>query len=259
MSEILFEKRNGVGIITLNRPDVLNSFNKAMAMAMQEKLDDCAEDDEVRCILIQASGRAFCAGQDLQEAISSDGPTLRSIVKDHYNPIIIKIRGIEKPVVAAVNGVAAGAGANIALACDFTIATESASFIQAFSKIGLIPDSGGTFTLPRLVGMQRATALMMLGDKVSATEAESMGMIYKAVADADFAATVEQLTTKLAAMPTYGLGLTKRALNLSLSNELGQQLDVEEELQNKAGQSHDYKEGVNAFLEKRKPNFTGKK
>jgi 2-(1,2-epoxy-1,2-dihydrophenyl)acetyl-CoA isomerase len=259
MSEILFEKRNGVGIITLNRPDVLNSFNKAMAMAMQEKLDDCAEDDEVRCILIQASGRAFCAGQDLQEAISSDGPTLRSIVKDHYNPIIIKIRGIEKPVVAAVNGVAAGAGANIALACDITIATESASFIQAFSKIGLIPDSGGTFTLPRLVGMQRATALMMLGDKVSATEAESMGMIYKAVADADFAATVEQLTTKLAAMPTYGLGLTKRALNLSLSNELGQQLDVEEELQNKAGQSHDYKEGVNAFLEKRKPNFTGKK
>jgi 2-(1,2-epoxy-1,2-dihydrophenyl)acetyl-CoA isomerase len=148
MSEILFEKRNGVGIITLNRPDVLNSFNKAMAMAMQEKLDDCAEDDEVRCILIQASGRAFCAGQDLQEAISSDGPTLRSIVKDHYNPIIIKIRGIEKPVVAAVNGVAAGAGANIALACDITIATQSASFIQAFSKIGLIPDSGGTFTLP---------------------------------------------------------------------------------------------------------------
>jgi len=259
MSEILFEKRNGVGIITLNRPDVLNSFNKAMAMAMQEKLDDCAEDDEVRCILIQASGRAFCAGQDLQEAISSDGPTLRSIVKDHYNPIIIKIRGIEKPVVAAVNGVAAGAGANIALACDITIATESASFIQAFSKIGLIPDSGGTFTLPRLVGMQRATALMMLGDKVSATEAENMGMIYKAVADADFAATVEQLTTKMAAMPTYGLGLTKRALNLSLSNELGQQLDVEEELQNKAGQSHDYNEGVNAFLEKRKPNFTGKK
>jgi len=259
MSEILFEKRNGVGIITLNRPDVLNSFNKAMAMAMQEKLDDCAEDDEVRCILIQASGRAFCAGQDLQEAISSDGPTLRSIVKDHYNPIIIKIRGIEKPVVAAVNGVAAGAGANIALACDITIATESASFIQAFSKIGLIPDSGGTFTLPRLVGMQRATALMMLGDKVTAREAENMGMIYKAVADADFAATVEQLTTKLAAMPTYGLGLTKRALNLSLSNELGQQLDVEEELQNKAGQSHDYNEGVNAFLEKRKPNFTGKK
>jgi 2-(1,2-epoxy-1,2-dihydrophenyl)acetyl-CoA isomerase len=259
MSEILFEKRNGVGIITLNRPDVLNSFNKAMAMAMQEKLDDCAGDDEVRCILIQASGRAFCAGQDLQEAISSDGPTLRSIVKDHYNPIIIKIRGIEKPVVAAVNGVAAGAGANIALACDITIASESACFIQAFSKIGLIPDSGGTFTLPRLVGMQRATALMMLGDKVSASEAESMGMIYKAVADADFAATVEQLSTKLAAMPTYGLGLTKRALNLSLSNELGQQLDVEEELQNKAGQSHDYKEGVNAFLEKRKPNFTGKK
>jgi 2-(1,2-epoxy-1,2-dihydrophenyl)acetyl-CoA isomerase len=259
MSEILFEKRNGVGIITLNRPDVLNSFNKAMAMAMQEKLDDCAEDDEVRCILIQAAGRAFCAGQDLQEAISSDGPTLRSIVKDHYNPIIIKIRGIEKPVVAAVNGVAAGAGANIALACDITIATQSASFIQAFSKIGLIPDSGGTFTLPRLVGMQRATALMMLGDKVGASEAENMGMIYKAVLDEEFASTVEHITTKLAAMPTYGLGLTKRALNLSLSNELGQQLDVEEELQNKAGQSHDYKEGVNAFLEKRKPNFTGKK
>ncbi len=258
MNTIQFEIKNGIGRITLNRPDLLNSFNKEMALAVQEALDDCAENPEVRCVLITGAGRAFCAGQDLQEAISSDGPTLESIVKDHYNPIILKLRGIEKPVVAAVNGVAAGAGANIALACDIVVATESASFIQAFSKIGLIPDSGGTFTLPRLIGFQKASALMMLGDKVSAREAEQMGMVYKVVADNEFADSIEIIVSKLATMPTKGLGMTKRALNLSVNNDLSQQLDVEETLQKRAGQTDDYTEGVNAFLEKRKPSFTGK-
>lgn len=258
MSEILFDISNGVGRITLNRPDVLNSFNRDMALAMQDALDECASNSEVRCILITGAGRAFCAGQDLQEAISADGPGMQNIVKEHYNPIILKIRGIEKPVVAAVNGVAAGAGANIALAADMCIATESASFIQAFSKIGLIPDSGGTFTLPRLVGFQRATALMMLGDKVSASDAANMGMIYRAVPDEEFSAETDKLCNKLAIMPTRGLGLTKRALNLSMNNDLGQQLDVEESLQTQAGKSYDYREGVNAFLEKRKPEFQGK-
>lgn len=258
MDTIIFEVKEGVGKITLNRPDLLNSFNKEMALAVQEALDECAGNDEIRCILLTGSGRAFCAGQDLQEAISADGPTLQSIVKDHYNPIILKLRGIEKPIVAAVNGVAAGAGANIALACDIVVATESASFIQAFSKIGLIPDSGGTFTLPRLIGMQKASALMMLGDKVSARDAERMGMIYQVFPDDEFTERTEKILAKLASMPTKGLGLTKRALNLSIHNDLSQQLDVEEDLQQKAGKTHDYNEGVNAFLEKRKPKFTGK-
>lgn len=258
MDNIIFEKNNGIGRITLNRPDMLNSFNKDMALAVQNALDDCAEDSEIRCIVITGAGRAFSAGQDLQEATDPNGPELKSIVKDHYNPIILKLRGIEKPVVAAVNGVAAGAGANIALACDIVIATESASFIQAFSKIGLIPDSGGTYTLPRLIGLQRASALMMLGDKVSAHDAQHMGMIYRAVADDQFNEVVEQTAGKLAKMPTRGLGMTKRALNLSLANDLSQQLDIEEDLQKKAGSTADYNEGVSAFLEKRKPNFTGK-
>ena len=180
---ILFETINEVAKITLNRPEVLNSFNKQMAMEMQHALDKCAAEKSIRAIYITGNGRAFCAGQDLAEAISPDGPALQSIVKDHYNPIIEKIRRMEKPVICAVNGVAAGAGANIALACDITFAASSASFIQAFSKIGLIPDSGGTFFLPRLVGFQRATALMMLGDKIKADQAFQMGMIYKVCDD----------------------------------------------------------------------------
>ena len=183
---------------------------------------------------------------------------LEKIVSEHYNPCIKRLREIEKPIVAAVNGVAAGAGANIALACDIVVATESASFIQAFSKIGLIPDSGGTYTLPRLIGLQKATALMMLGDKISAQEAERLGMIYKYFPDDSFDAEVEKITSKLAKMPTKGLGLTKRALNLSLTNGLDTQLDIEEHLQAEAGESDDYNEGVNAFLEKRKPTFVGK-
>ncbi len=248
---------NGVCELKLNRPDVFNSFNKEMAMEMQAALDACNDDENVRAIVITGEGKAFCAGQDLAEATDPNGPPLNSIVKDHYNPIIKRIRTIEKPIIAAVNGVAAGAGANIALACDIVFAKESASFIQAFSKIGLIPDSGGTFFLPRLVGMQKAMALMMTADKVGAKEAEAMNMIYKAVADDVFETTVKSFAEKIAKMPTKGLGLTKRAMNQSLTNNLEQQLDVEEELQTIAGESYDFNEGCAAFLEKRKPQFKG--
>lgn len=257
MSAIEFEIQNSVGVIKLNRPKVFNSFNKEMALALQECLDECEGNDEVRAIYLIGEGKAFCAGQDLQEVTDPNGPELTTIVKDHYNPIIERIRNIEKPVVGAVNGVAAGAGANIALACDICVAASSASFIQAFSKIGLIPDSGGTFTLPRLIGFQRAAALMMLGDKVGAKEAEQMGMIYKAFDDESFAEESMKIATKLADMPTKGIGLTKRALNLSMISDLTTQLKVEEELQTIAGGTFDYNEGVAAFLEKRKPAFKG--
>ncbi len=249
---------NGVCRLTLNRPEVFNSFNKEMAMALQTALDDCAANDDVRAVVITGEGKAFCAGQDLAEATDPNGPELKTIVRDHYNPIIQRIRNLEKPVIAAVNGVAAGAGANIALACDLTIAKYSASFIQAFSKIGLIPDSGGTFFLPRIIGAQKALALMMTGDKVSAQQADDMNMIYKAVADEDFEAEVIKLAETLAALPTRGLGLTKKAVNQSFANDLTTQLAVEEVLQTEAGQTHDFSEGVAAFLEKRKPVFLGK-
>lgn len=255
--ELIVRKENGVCIISLNRPEVFNSFNKAMALALQSTLDDCQNDKEIRAIVLTGEGKAFCAGQDLAEATDPNGPELKSIVREHYNPIILKIRAIEKPIIAAVNGVAAGAGANIALACDIVFATKSASFIQAFSKIGLIPDSGGTFFLPRLIGMQKATALMMTGDKVSAEEAEKMQMIYKAIEDDNFMLEVITFAEKMAKMPTKGLGLTKKALNQSLKNDLADQLDVEESLQTEAGSTYDFEEGVNAFLEKRKPIFKG--
>lgn len=256
--ELIITQNNGVCELKLNRPEVFNSFNKAMALALQTALDDCEKNPEVRAIIISGEGKAFCAGQDLAEATDPNGPELKSIVKDHYNPIIRRIREIEKPIIAAVNGVAAGAGANIALACDITFAKESASFIQAFSKIGLIPDSGGTFFLPRIVGMQKALALMMTGDKVGAKEAEAMNMIYKSVPDEEFEETVSKFASKLAKMPTRGLGLTKKAVNASFANSLNEQLDVEERLQTEAGQTHDFNEGVASFLEKRKPEFTGK-
>lgn len=249
---------NGVLTLTLNRPEVFNSFNKEMALEFQEKLDYAKFDDSIRSIIITGEGKAFCAGQDLVEATDPNGPELQSIVRDHYNPIIEKLRTLEKPIIAAVNGVAAGAGANIALACDIVIAKESASFIQAFSKIGLIPDSGGTFFLPRLVGMQKALALMITGEKVMAVEAEKMNMIYKAIPDDDFDVEVQKLASSLAQMPTKGIGLTKRAVNESWSNSLSVQLKREEELQTEAGKSLDFKEGVNSFLEKRKPTFIGK-
>lgn len=255
--EIIVSTNNGVRTLKLNRPTVFNSFNQKMAFALHEELDKAEKDSSVRTIVITGEGKAFCAGQDLAEVTDPDGPELPTIVKDHYNPIIERIRTIEKPVIAAVNGVAAGAGANIALACDITIARKSASFIQAFSKIGLIPDSAGTFFLPRIIGFQKAAALMMTGDKVTADEAVALNMIYKAVDDDNFEAEVTTLAEKLAQMPTKGLGLTKRALNQSMMNSLTEQLALEGELQTLAGQTYDFNEGVNAFLEKRSPVFKG--
>ena len=258
MSTVLYNKENGVGYITLNRPDKYNSINREMALLLQAHIETCKQDDEVRCVYISGTGKGFCAGQDLSEASDPANIDFEKFVKEHYNPIILGIRSIEKPVIAAVNGVAAGAGANIALACDIVLANASASFIQAFSKIGLIPDSSGTFFLPRLVGMQRAAALMMTGDKVSATDAVAMGMIYKCFADDAFEAESKKMAQYLAQMPTKGIGLTKRLLNESYSNDLSQQLAKEMEMQVQAGNSYDFKEGVQAFLEKRKPVFRGK-
>ena len=257
-NSIILKIENQIAFINLNRPEVFNSFNREMAILMQDTLDICASDNNVRAIVITGNGKAFCAGQDIGEITNPDlNPGFRKILEEHYNPIIQKIRTIEKPIIAAVNGVAAGAGANIALACDIVVAAESASFIQAFSKIGLIPDSAGTFFLPRLVGLQKASALMMLGDKVSATEALQMGMIYKIYSAGIFEEEVAILATTLANMPTKALGLTKRLLNQSLTNNLEQQLALESDLQIEASSSKDYNEGVNAFVEKRKPVFTG--
>jgi 2-(1,2-epoxy-1,2-dihydrophenyl)acetyl-CoA isomerase len=254
---ILKELQKGVLTLKLNRPNVFNSFNREMAISLQEELKAAAQNNEVRAIILVGEGKAFCAGQDLAEATDPNGPALQIIVKDHYNPIIELIRSIEKPVIAGVNGVAAGAGANIALACDITIAKESASFIQAFSKIGLIPDSGGTFFLPRIIGIQKALALMMTGDKLSAIDAEKMNMIYKVVSDEQFEEELYKFAYQIAKMPTKGLGLTKKAVNESFSNNLTEQLALEEALQTQAGQTFDFKEGVNAFLEKRLPEFKG--
>jgi 2-(1,2-epoxy-1,2-dihydrophenyl)acetyl-CoA isomerase len=257
-NSILFQVENQVALITLNRPEVFNSFNREMALALQQTLDDCAKDAAIRAIVITGSGKAFCAGQDLKEVTDPElNPGFRKILEEHYNPIIQKIRTIEKPIVAAVNGVAAGAGANIALACDIVVATEHTSFIQAFSKIGLIPDSGGTFFLPRIIGMQKATALMMLGDKVSAEEAMVMGLVYKIYPVAFFMDDAKALANTLAAMPTKALGLTKRLLNQSMTNSLEQQLALESDLQIEASSSNDYQEGVAAFIEKRVPEFKG--
>ena len=257
MSSILFEIKNNIGFITLNRPDKLNAFNKEMALLVQNKLDECASLKEVRCVYITGAGKGFSAGQDLAEVIDPAGPGMEKILSEHYNPIITRIRNIPKPVVAAVNGVAAGAGANIALACDVVLASISASFIQAFSKIALIPDSGGTYTLPRLIGWQKTSALMLLGDKVSATDAERMGMIYKVFEDESFEDESKKIAVTLAQLPTKSLSYIKHVLNYSATNNLEEQLLLEDQFQQKAAATKDFTEGVNAFLEKRKSNFTG--
>ena len=255
---ILFEKIDAVGKITLNRPEKYNSFVREMALSFQNTLANCESDNSIRCILITGAGKAFCAGQDLKEAIDPQGPEIEQIVREHYNPIIKRIREIEKPVIAAVNGVAAGAGANLALACDIVTATQSAKFIQAFSKIGLIPDSGGTYFLPRLIGLPKATAFMMTGEPVSSEKAEALGMIYAVYEDAEFESKTLELARSIAAMPTKGLGYTKRLLNQSFNNSLEDQLDLEAATQSLSAHADDHKEGIQAFLEKRTPKFTGK-
>ena len=256
MPSILFEITNNIAVITLNRPDKLNSFNREMALLLQEKLDQC-KSKEVRCVYITGAGKAFSAGQDLAEVTDPNGPGMERILSEHYNPIVIRIKKLEKPVVAAVNGVAAGAGANIALSCDIVVAAESASFIQAFSKIGLIPDSGGTHILPRLIGLQKASALMMLGEKVPATDAEKMGMIYKVFPDDIFAENALNIAKYLAQMPTKALAYTKQVLSMSLITSFEEHLHDEDTFQQKAALTSDYKEGVTAFLEKRIPIFKG--
>jgi 2-(1,2-epoxy-1,2-dihydrophenyl)acetyl-CoA isomerase len=257
MSSIIFEQVNQVGCIKLNRPEKLNAFNREMALSLQEYLDKCAENKDIRAVFITGAGKAFSAGQDLAEVVDPEGPGMSKILCEHYNPIVSRIRKLDKPVVAAVNGVAAGAGANIALCCDVIVVASSASFIQAFSKIGLIPDSGGTYTLPRLIGWQKASAIMMLGEKVSATEAERLGMIYKIYPDEGFADEALKIAIQLSKMPTKALSYTKQALNSSMTNSFEEQLLEEDKLQQRAAQTSDYKEGVRSFIEKRTASFKG--
>ena len=257
MSSILFEIKNSIGYITLNRPEKFNAFNREMALLFQEKLDEC-KSDEVRCVYITGAGKAFSAGQDISELVGENKVELKQILSEHYNPVVSRIRHLKKPVVAAVNGVAAGAGANIALCCDIVVAAQSASFIQAFSKIGLIPDSGGTFFLPRLIGWQKASALCMLGDKVAATDAEKMGMLYKVFADEAFEEESKKITSTLSQMPTLGLAYTKQLFNMSFHSTGEEQLTEEDIYQQRAALTEDYQEGISSFLEKRQPLFKGK-
>jgi 2-(1,2-epoxy-1,2-dihydrophenyl)acetyl-CoA isomerase len=258
MSDILFELKGSVAHILLNRPEKLNAFNRSMALELQDQLLACDENDSVRAVLLTGSGRAFCSGQDLSEFPQDQLPDFEKVIDEYYNPVIRLLKTIRKPVLCAVNGIAAGAGANIALACDIVVAISTASFVQAFSKIGLIPDCAGTFFLPRLIGLQKATALMMLGDKISGVEAEKMGMIYGCFEESDFPAKTQQIAEILAKLPTAALILTRKALLESSTNNLEQQLELEKKFQRKAGHTMDFKEGVTAFLQKRAPVFTGK-
>jgi 2-(1,2-epoxy-1,2-dihydrophenyl)acetyl-CoA isomerase len=261
MSEQLVVPSIEESVLTLflNRPNKLNSFIEPMANQLQQALDEAKTNDEVRCVLLTGKGKAFCAGQDLPEVVDKGkNYELGDTVRKSYNPIIKAIRHLEKPVVCAVNGTAAGAGTNLALACDIVLASKEAFFVQSFSKIGLIPDSGGTFFLPRLVGLQRTNAMYLLDEKISAQKAEEIGLIYKAVNADELMDEAQSICQKLASMPTKGFGLYKRAINRSLSNNLDEHLELEAELQTEAGNTDDYHEGVQAFLEKRKPNFKGK-
>ncbi|SEQ74109.1 2-(1,2-epoxy-1,2-dihydrophenyl)acetyl-CoA isomerase [Amphritea atlantica] len=258
---IEFEITEGVAILTLNRPDSLNSFNTQMHAEVRDALKQVKTSDAVRCLLITGNGRGFCAGQDLSDrAVDPDAemPNLGESIEKNYNPMIRTISSLEMPVICAVNGVAAGAGANIALACDIVLASKNASFIQAFCKIGLIPDSGGTWTLPRAVGFPRAMALSLLGDKLSAEQAEQWGMIWKTYPAEELKEVALAMAKQLATQPTKGLALIKRALQASANNSLNEQLDLERDLQTLAGRTDDYREGVSAFMAKRPAQFTGK-
>jgi 2-(1,2-epoxy-1,2-dihydrophenyl)acetyl-CoA isomerase len=257
---ILFSIEDGVALLSLNRPDQLNSFNTQMHKEVREALKQVRQDPQVRVLLLTGEGRGFCAGQDLSDRNVAPGaqvPDLGESIEAFYNPLVRALRDLPMPVICAVNGVAAGAGANIPLACDLVLAARSASFIQAFCKIGLVPDSGGTWQLPRLVGMARAKALAMLGDRLSAEKAEQWGLIYQVVDDAALRDEALALARQLATQPTYGLALIKRALNASYDNHFDQQLELERDLQRLAGRSEDYREGVAAFMAKRAPAFNG--
>jgi 2-(1,2-epoxy-1,2-dihydrophenyl)acetyl-CoA isomerase len=254
---LLLHKQNRIARITLNRPEKLNAFNRDMALALQQELKNCDADDAIRCVVLTGAGRAFCSGQDLGE-FRGELPEFETVIETCYNPLVRLLKSIRKPVLCAVNGIAAGAGANIALACDIVVAAASASFVQAFSKIGLIPDCGGTYFLPRLVGLQKATALAMLGDRVSAGDAEQLGMIYKCVADDQFEQEVDRIAGTLAGLPGTALMLIREAMMQSFTNGLDEQLEMEKQLQGRAGRTGDLREGLNAFLEKRPPRFTGK-
>ncbi|MFY0989273.1 2-(1,2-epoxy-1,2-dihydrophenyl)acetyl-CoA isomerase PaaG [Halomonas sp. C05BenzN] len=262
MSEapLLYSVEDGVARLTLNRPDSLNSFNAELHAEMRQALKAVRQDSSVRALLLTGNGRGFCAGQDLSDrnvAPGAEAPDLGESLEKRYNPMLRALRDLPIPTVCAVNGVAAGAGANIALACDIVLAARSASFIQAFCKIGLIPDSGGTWSLPRLVGMARAKGLAMLGDKLGAEQAEQWGMIWKVVDDEALQDEALTLARHLADQPTRGLALIKRALHASSDNDFDEQLDLERDLQRLAGRTEDYREGVSAFMEKRQPSFKG--
>jgi 2-(1,2-epoxy-1,2-dihydrophenyl)acetyl-CoA isomerase len=258
---ILFEVSGGVARLTLNRPDRLNSFNVQMHKEVRDALSQLTNNSEARVLVFTGAGRGFCAGQDLGDravAPGGQGVDLGDSIENYYKPLVLALRNLPMPVIGAVNGVAAGAGANIALACDLVIATKSASFVQAFSKLGLVPDSGGTWFLPRLLGNARAMGLALLGDKLPAEQAAQWGLIWRCVEDAEFKTAVDQLATQLAAAPTRGLARTKQAIYESWSHSLEQQLDQERDFQRELGRSQDYAEGVAAFTEKRTPNFTGR-
>jgi len=257
MNFISLTVENGVATVALDRQDKFNSFHRPMALELQDAFREIQSRSDVRCVVLTGKGKAFCAGQDLGEAIDPNGPGLEKILKEGYNVIIALMRNLELPIIGAINGVAAGAGANIALACDIVVASENASFIQAFTKIGLIPDSGGTYFLPRIIGTQRAMAQMLLADKISVQEAKSIGLIYEHYPHEEFETKVNELARRLADMPTKALAFTKQAVYAGWNNTLEQQLDLELALQAKAGATADHKEGIAAFLEKRAPKFNG--